>query len=185
MALTSSSMTPLGEPMPAFRLSDAEGLVLDSADLNGAPVLVAFICNHCPYVKHIATAFASLTREMMDQGLAVVAINSNDWHSHPDDSPEKMLLEVRQRDYSFPYLVDESQDVARAFNAACTPDFFLYDRQHRLAWRGQFDDSRPGNDKPVTGEDLRQACQAVLAGREPEGEQTPSVGCNIKWQADN
>ena len=182
MALTPSRMAPLGTPMPAFRLPDAEGQILDSTDLTGAPVLVAFICNHCPYVKHIAASFSALSRELIEQGLAVVAINSNDWHSHPADSPEKMLLEARQHDYAFPYLVDESQQVARAFDAACTPDFFLYDREHRLVWRGQFDGSRPGNDVPVTGEDLREACLAVLAGRKPTDEQTPSVGCNIKWK---
>lgn len=182
MARTASSMTPLGTPMPAFRLPGCEGQTLDSTDLENAPVLVAFICNHCPFVKHIAPAFAEFAREYMDRGLAVVAINSNDWDSHPDDSPEKMREEASRLDYRFPYLVDETQDVARAFDAACTPDFFLYDRGHRLAYRGQFDDSRPGNDKPITGADLRAAADAVLEGRRPDPDQTPSLGCNIKWR---
>ena len=185
MALTPSSMVRIGTPMPDFRLPDAEGRTLDSAELEGTPVLVAFICNHCPYVKHIAPVFSSLARELMEQGMAVVAINSNDFTRHPDDSPEKMLQEIRQRDYAFPYLVDETQEVAAAFHAACTPDFFVYDREHRLAYRGQFDDSSPGNDRPVTGEDLRDACLTVLAGGQPEGEQKPSMGCNIKWKPGN
>jgi peroxiredoxin len=176
-------MVELGTPMPGFRLPDTAGNPLDAADLDDSPVLVAFICNHCPYVKHIATAFSSFAREYMDRGLAVIAINSNDWNSHPEDSPEKMVEEARKRDYPFPYLLDESQEVARAFGAACTPDFFLYDRGHRLAYRGQFDDSRPGSDAAVTGADLRAACDAVLAGEAPSSEQTPSMGCNIKWRA--
>lgn len=183
MAQTPSTMVELGTPLPAFRLPDSGGRELDSAELNGNPVLVAFICNHCPFVKHIAPAFSALAREYMDRGLAVVAINSNDWSTHPEDSPEKMAEEVRQRDYPFPYLADASQEVARAFGAACTPDFFLYDRHHRLVYRGQFDDSRPGSDTPVTGTDLRAACDAVLAGDTPDPEaQKPSLGCNIKWR---
>lgn len=183
MALTPSSMAPLGSLMPAFRLPDARGPDFDSAELADTPVLIAFICNHCPYVKHIAPAFSALARELTSQGLAVVAINSNDWQSHPADSPEQMRTEILARDYVFPYLADERQDVARAFDAACTPDFFLYDKGHQLVWRGQFDGSRPGNDVPVTGEDLRRAALAVMAGRTPDGEQAPSVGCNIKWRA--
>lgn len=182
MTRTPSSMVALGSPLPGFRLPGCEGQTLDSADLENAPVLVAFICNHCPFVKQIAPAFAEFTREYMDRGLAVVAINSNDWDSHPDDSPDRMREEVRRHDYRFPYLMDETQDVARAFDATCTPDFFLYDRGHRLAYRGQFDDSRPGNDKPVTGADLRAAADAVLEGRQPDPDQTPSLGCNIKWR---
>ncbi|MBA3980829.1 MAG: thioredoxin family protein [Alcanivorax sp.] len=182
MALTPSTMVELGRPLPAFSLPDARGTRFDSADLADAPVLVAFICNHCPYVKHIATVFSALARELTEQGLAVVAINSNDWTRHPDDAPDKMRAEILARDYVFPYLADESQEVARAFEAACTPDFFLYDKSHRLVWRGQFDDSRPGNEIPVTGKDLRDAARAVLAGRTPDGEQHPSIGCNIKWR---
>ena len=184
MTRTPSSMVELGTPMPAFRLPDSSGRELDSAELDDNPVLVAFLCNHCPFVKHIAPAFSGFAREYMDRGLAVVAINSNDWTSHPEDSPEKMAEEVRQRDYSFPYLADETQDVARAFGAACTPDFFLYDRNHQLVYRGQFDDSRPGSDTPVTGTDLRTACDAVVAGHVPDPQaQKPSLGCNIKWRA--
>lgn len=182
MSLTPSNMIELGAPLPAFRLPDADGKDVDSADFAGRPVLVAFICNHCPFVKHIADAFADFTREYQAKGLAVVAINSNDFHAHPDDSPERMREEIDARGYTFHYLVDESQDVARAFEAACTPDFFLFDYEHRLAYRGQFDASRPSKETPVTGEDLRAAADAVLADRSPAAEQIPSMGCNIKWK---
>ena len=182
MSLTPSNMIALGSPLPAFRLPDAEGREIDSADFAGRPVLVAFICNHCPFVKHIADAFADFAREYQAKGLAVVAINSNDFHAHPDDSPERMREEIDARGYTFHYLVDESQDVARAFEAACTPDFFLFDHEHRLAYRGQFDASRPSKETPVTGEDLRAAADAVLADRAPATQQTPSMGCNIKWK---
>ncbi|KXS39390.1 MAG: hypothetical protein AWU55_372 [Halomonadaceae bacterium T82-2] len=182
MALTPSNMIDLGSPMPAFRLPDAEGEEVASDELAGQPVLVAFICNHCPFVKHIADAFSAFGREYQERGLAVVAINSNDFHSQPDDSPAKMCEEIRHREYTFPYLVDESQEVACAFGAACTPDFFLFDREHKLAYRGQFDDSRPSKDTPVTGKDLRAAADAVLAGRTPDENQVPAIGCNIKWK---
>ncbi len=182
MTQTPSTMVEPGTPMPAFRLPDSAGGELDSTELNGNAVLVAFICNHCPFVKHLAPAFSAFAREYMDRGLAVVAVNSNDWTTHPDDSPEQMVEEVRRQNYPFPYLADESQDVARAFGAACTPDFFLYNRDHRLAYRGQFDDSRPGSETPVNGADLRAACDAVLAGGAPDPDQQPSLGCNIKWR---
>ncbi|MCI0509696.1 AhpC/TSA family protein [Chromohalobacter marismortui] len=182
MSLTPSTMIELGSPLPAFRLPDADGKEVDSADFAGRPVLVAFICNHCPFVKHIADAFADFAREYQAKGLAVVAINSNDFHTHPDDRPERMREEVDARGYTFDYLVDESQDVARAFEAACTPDFFLFDHEHRLAYRGQFDASRPSKETPVTGDDLRAAADAVLADRAPAAQQTPSMGCNIKWK---
>lgn len=182
MSLTPSSMIDLGSPLPAFRLPDPEGKEVSSEEFSGKPLVVAFICNHCPFVQHVADGFATFARVYQEKGLAVVAINSNDFHSHPDDSPAKMLREARQRGYTFPYLVDESQDVARAFEAACTPDFFLFDREHRLAYRGQFDDSRPSKDTPVTGEDLRAAADAVLAGQAPDARQKPSMGCNIKWK---
>jgi len=182
MSLTPSTMIELGSPLPAFRLPDADGKEVDSADFAGRPILVAFICNHCPFVKHIADAFADFAREYQAKGLAVVAINSNDFHAHPDDSPEHMRAEVDARGYTFDYLVDESQDVARAFEAACTPDFFLFDHEHRLAYRGQFDASRPSKETPVTGEDLRAAADAVLADRAPSAQQIPSMGCNIKWK---
>ncbi|GHC33581.1 thioredoxin family protein [Aidingimonas halophila] len=182
MSLTPSQMTELGSPMPDFDLPDAQGGHVDSSRFEGQPILVAFICNHCPFVKHIADAFAEFAREYQSKGLAVVAINSNDFHNHPDDSPERMAEEAQARSYEFPYLVDESQEVARAFDAACTPDFFLFDYNHRLAYRGQFDDSRPSKDTPVTGQDLRDAADAILNGETPDSNQTPSMGCNIKWK---
>ncbi|MFY0992871.1 thioredoxin family protein [Halomonas sp. C05BenzN] len=182
MSLTPSNMPDLGSPMPAFRLADPAGKEVSSDDLRGRPILVAFLCNHCPFVKHVADAFADFAREYQARGLAVVAINSNDFHRHPADSPPRMIEESRSRGYDFPYLVDESQEVARAFDAACTPDFFLFDADHRLAYRGQFDDSRPSKDTPVTGADLRAAADAVLAGRAPDADQKPSMGCNIKWK---
>ena len=182
MALTPSGMVPLDTPMPAFSLYDPDGQLLESPSLAGKPVLIAFICNHCPYVKHIADAFSAFADAYQARGLAVLAINSNDYRQYPEDTPEKMREEAIRRHYTFPYLVDETQLVARAFMAACTPDFFLYDSNHKLAYRGQFDDSRPGNDRPVTGADLRAAADAVLAGQRPAADQTPSVGCNIKWR---
>jgi thiol-disulfide isomerase/thioredoxin len=148
-------------------------------------LLVAFLCNHCPFVKHIADAFADFAREYGERGLAVVAVMSNDVANHPGDRPEKMAEEARTRGYTFPYLYDETQEVAKAFRAACTPDFFLFDGDGRLAYRGQFDASRPGNDVPVTGEDLRAAADAVLEGASPDEDQVPSVGCNIKWTEGN
>ncbi|TFH85117.1 thioredoxin family protein [Billgrantia azerbaijanica] len=183
MSLTPSQMVDLGSPLPPFRLSDPDGQEVSSDDFADQPLLVVFMCNHCPFVKHVADALADFAREYQAKGLAVVGINSNDYASHPDDSPEKMREEIERRGYTFPYLVDETQDVARAFDAACTPDFFLFDHDHRLAYRGQFDDSRPSNDTPVTGADLRAAVDAVLAGKAPSAAQRPSMGCNIKWRA--
>ncbi|RTR05256.1 thioredoxin family protein [Halomonas nitroreducens] len=182
MSLTPSTMIDLGSPLPSFRLPDAEGHTVGSDDYPDQPLLVVFMCNHCPFVKHLADALADFTREYQAKGLAVIGINSNDFHAHPDDRPEKMVEEAEARGYTFPYLVDESQDVARAFEAACTPDFFLFDRDHRLAYRGQFDDSRPSQDTPVDGRDLRAAADAVLADRAPSPDQKPSMGCNIKWK---
>jgi thiol-disulfide isomerase/thioredoxin len=154
------------------------------ADFKPAPaLLVLFICNHCPYVKHIRSALADLAREYQRRGVAIVAISANDVQSHPDDSPEKMKEEARTAGYVFPYLYDESQSVAPAYRAACTPDIFLFDKNRRLAYRGQFDDSRPGNGRPVTGKDLRAALDAVLKGKPAPEPQIPSVGCNIKWKA--
>lgn len=183
MALTPSGMVPLGASMPAFSLYDPDGQLLESPSLAGKPVLVAFICNHCPYVQHIADGLSAFASDYQARGLAVIAINSNDYRQYPADAPEKMREEALRRHYTFPYLVDETQLVARAFMAACTPDFFLYDSDHRLAYRGQFDASRPGNDAPVTGTDLRAAADAVLAGTSPDPDQTPSLGCNIKWRS--
>ena len=185
MPETPSTMLPLGTVVPSFRLSDPHGKPVSSDQFKGAPaLLVAFICNHCPYVKHVRSAFAALASEYQARGVAVVAINSNDSSTYPDDSPEKMAEEIESAGYTFPYLVDESQSVAKAFQAACTPDFFLFDRNHRLVYRGQFDDSRPNNGKPATGADLRGALDAALAGRPVSIDQKPSVGCNIKWKAE-
>lgn len=182
MALTPSTMIPLGSPMPDFSLPDPADNPHDSHDLPAQPVLIAFICNHCPYVKHIAPALSEFAREYKEAGLSIVAINSNDFRNYPEDSPEKMREEIEKRTYVFPYLVDESQEMAKAFDAACTPDFFLFDKDRKLVYRGQFDDSRPGNPAPADGKDLRAAADAVLTGRLPDGEQKPSIGCNIKWK---
>ena len=183
MSLTPSTMLPLGTAAPDFRLPDPSGRAVARDDFAGAPaLLVAFLCNHCPYVKHIRDGFAAFARDYAARGLAIVAINANDVASHPEDAPPKMAEEAKRAGYVFPYLYDESQAVAKAYRAACTPDFFLFDRARRLAYRGQFDASRPGNRTPVTGRDLRAAADAVLAGRPVPGEQTPSIGCNIKWK---
>lgn len=183
MALTPSTMMPLNNPAPDFTLPDTTGNTVSLSDLQGAKaLLVAFICNHCPYVQHVRQGLAELGRDFQDKGAAVVAINSNDVTNYPDDSPARMAEEVRSAGYTFPYLFDESQEVAKAYRAACTPDFFLFDGEHKLVYRGQMDDSRPGNGKPVTGADLRAALDAVLAGRPVPAEQTASVGCNIKWK---
>jgi len=185
MALTPSTMLELGTPAPDFRLPDAtSGRTVARDDLADAPaLLVAFLCNHCPYVKHIREGLARFARDTEGHGLAMVAVSANDVSTHPDDAPEKMAEEAKAQGYVFPYLYDESQEVAKAYRAACTPDFFLFDRDRRLVYRGQFDDSRPGNDEPVTGKDLRAAVDAVLAGEPVPTEQRPSLGCNIKWKA--
>lgn len=182
VVLTPSLMVPLGTPAPGFALPDTGGRSVRLADFQGKPLLVAFLCNHCPYVKHIAPAFAKVARELQAMGVAVVGINSNDADAYPDDSPEAMKREVRARGYTFPYCFDATQQVARAYGAQCTPDLFLFDAQHRLAYRGQFDDARPGNGEPVTGADLLAAAQAVAAGRPAPADQKPSMGCNIKWR---
>jgi peroxiredoxin len=176
-------MVELGTSAPAFALPDTEGRTVRLGDFAGKPLLVMFICNHCPYVKHLAKDLAEATAKFMHKGVAVVAINSNDATRYPEDSPEAMRREVRDRGYRFPYLFDETQAVAKAYTAQCTPDFFLYDRDRRLVYRGQFDDSRPGNGKAITGLDLTLAVEAVLAGKPPVGVQNPSIGCNIKWKA--
>jgi peroxiredoxin len=186
MAKTPSTMTALGTPAPDFRLPDTTGKIVARDDFRDAPgLLVAFICNHCPYVKHIRQGLAAFAREYGKKGLAIVGINSNDVVAYPDDSPAKMAEEAKAAGYTFPYLFDESQAVAKAYAAACTPDFFLFDRDRKLVYRGQFDASRPGNGIPVTGEDLRAACDAVLAGKPVPAEQRPSIGCNIKWKRGN
>jgi peroxiredoxin len=186
MARTPSTMLALGTSAPGFRLPDFDGQVHSLEDHRASPaLLVVFICNHCPFVKHIRQEFAAFAREYAPRGLAVVAINSNDLEAYPQDGPDAMRQEAAELGYGFPYLVDTSQAVARAYRAACTPDFFLFDAQRRLVYRGQFDDSRPGNNKPVTGADLRAAVDATLAGRSPAEDQVPSLGCNIKWRKGN
>lgn len=181
-----SAMLPLGTTAPEFRLPDSDGKLFSLEDFAGAPaLLVVFICNHCPYVKHVQAKFTEIAKEYQAKGVAVIGINSNDAESYPDDSPEKMAEEIRNAGYTFPYVYDESQAVARAYRAACTPDFFLFNRDKRLAYRGQFDDSRPKNGLPVTGSDLRAALDAVLAGRVTPAPQKPSVGCSIKWKKQN
>jgi peroxiredoxin len=186
MALTPSTMAPLGTPAPGFGLPDTDGKLVSLADFATAPaLLVAFICNHCPYVKHVRDAFARLARDYQARGVAVVGISSNDAAAYPDDSPQKMKEEKAAAGYVFPYLYDETQEVAKAYRAACTPDFFVFDKARRLVYRGQMDASRPGNSRPNDGADLTAALDAVLAGKQPSAEQVPSIGCNIKWRPGN
>lgn len=186
MARTASTMLPLGTSAPAFSLMNVDGQMVSRDDFNEAPALVvAFICNHCPFVKHIAPAFAELAREYQAKGVGVVAINSNDVAGYPADSPEQMVREAEERGYTFPYLYDDTQQVAKAYAAACTPDFYLFDKDHKLVYRGQMDGSRPESGIPVTGKDLRAALDAVLAGKPAPADQKPSIGCNIKWKAGN
>lgn len=186
MARTPSTMAPLGTPAPPFALPDPEGTLHALDDFADAPaLLVIFLSNHCPFVKHLRTELAAFAREFGERGLAVVAIGSNDVERYPEDGPRMMAVEAREHGYTFPYLHDETQEVAKAYGAACTPDLFLYDGGRRLVYRGQFDGSRPGNDIPVTGADLRAAAEAVLAGNPVPGDQRPSLGCNIKWKPGN
>ena len=177
-------MTPLGSQMPSFSLLDpvSKKLVSDTDFSTEKPLVVFFICNHCPYVVHIAEGLAAFSRDYAGR-LEMVAINSNDADSYPDDSPEKMVEEVKKRGYVFSYLYDESQDVALSFGAACTPDIFVYDKSRKLVYRGQFDAARPGNDASITGESLRGAVEALLSGKSVAQQQIPSMGCNIKWKA--
>jgi peroxiredoxin len=185
MAAT-STMLALGTPAPAFALPDTDGNVVSLDDARGAPaLLVMFICNHCPFVKHVRPALAALAGEYAPRGVAIVGINANDAERHPADSPEAMRREKEAAGYTFPYLYDESQEVAKAYRAACTPDFFLFDADHTLVYRGQLDDSRPSNGVPVTGRDLRAALDAVLEGHPVAAEQAPSIGCGIKWKPGN
>ncbi len=180
-----SNMIALGSTAPDFVLTDPSGGAWALGKVAGdKPVLVAFICNHCPYVVHIAQAFADFAREYQDKGLAVVAISANDIASHPDDAPDKMGEFARRYDFTFPYLYDETQETAKAYGAVCTPDLFLFDAQKKLVYRGQFDDTRPGRGAP-TGADICAAADAVLAGRKPSSDQKPSVGCSIKWKPGN
>ncbi len=186
MAKTPSTMAPLGSPAPPFKLPDPSGRMVSIDDFKDAGgLLVMFICNHCPFVQHIRSGLAQFGKDYKERGLAVVAINSNDAKHYPEDSPAKMAEEIRKTGYTFPYLYDETQEVAKAYRAACTPDFFLYDRSRSLVYRGQFDDSRPENRIPVTGLDMRKAADLVLRGEPVPADQRASVGCNIKWKSGN
>jgi peroxiredoxin len=185
MALT-SKMAPLGSPAPDFALPTIDGREVALADFTDAPaLLVMFLCNHCPYVRHIESILGKVTREFMLRGLAVVGICSNDAASYPDDDAEHLAGQARRAGFDFPYLVDASQQVALAYRAACTPDFFLYDRERKLAYRGEFDDSRPRSGMPVTGEALEAAVEEVLAGKPVPEPHRPSIGCGIKWKPGN
>jgi len=186
MVKTASTMSRLGTQAHDFRLINVDGRTVSLSDFKDAKaLLVIFMCNHCPFVKHIAEGLTKLANDYMPRGVAIVGINSNDTSTHPEDSPEKMVQEVEQRGYPFPYLFDEDQSVAKAYRAACTPDFFLYDAKRTLVYRGQLDSSRPNSGIPVTGKDLRTALDAVLAGKQVDEDQAPSIGCNIKWKAGN
>ncbi|MCH1441594.1 MAG: thioredoxin family protein [Rubripirellula sp.] len=186
MVRTASTMLPLGTQAPAFSLPDTDGNTVDLSALAGSKaLLVIFMCNHCPYVKHVADQLKSLSDDYIPQGLTVVAISSNDADKYPDDSLEAMAVEKSERGYQFAYLFDESQEVAQSYAAACTPDFYLFDSGQKLVYRGQLDSSRPKSDIPVTGEDLRSAIDAVLNDQSPSEQQTPSIGCNIKWKEGN
>lgn len=183
---TPSTMLPLGTKAPDFRLPDFDGHEHALGDFAEAPVVVvAFICNHCPFVRHIRTALAQVGSDLQGKDVAVVGINSNDATTHPDDSPDAMRAEAKDAGYTFPYLVDEAQTVAKSYRAACTPDFFVFDADRKLSYRGQFDSSRPSNNEPVTGVDLVTAVDALLTGNPVPEPQRPSLGCNIKWKAGN
>lgn len=184
MARTPSNMLSLGTKLPSFRLPDTDGHIVDSSAkaFQGKPMLVMFICNHCPFVIHVQKQLAAIGQDYQNKGLSVVAINSNDAVAYPDDSPEKMKLEKVKAGYTFPYLFDETQEVAKAFDAACTPDFYLFNKSHELVYRGQLDNSRPSNQIPVDGRDLRAAIEATLSGESVPYQQKPSLGCNIKWK---
>ena len=186
MALTPSTMLELGTTAPDFTLKTPEGTSYTLSDQQlDKGLLVIFICNHCPYVLHIAAKLSEMIKTYQKQGITVVAINSNDYSAYPDDSPEKMRVLAQNFGFSFPYLVDENQSVAQLYRAACTPDLYLFDQERILVYRGQFDGARPGNDTPITGQDLSNAVDGLIAGKSISQEQTPSMGCNIKWKVGN
>jgi len=186
MVATNSTMLPLGSIAPAFKMPDVKGHHVALSDFPDAiGIVIVFMCNHCPYVKHIRTGLAQLAKEYLPRGISVIGINSNDVANYPADSPAKMAEEVKSAGYVFPYLYDETQEVAKAYHAACTPDLFVFDQNKALVYRGQFDDSRPGNGIPVSGNDLRRALDALLAGTAVSPHQKPSIGCNIKWKPGN
>ncbi len=183
MVKTASTMMPLGTRAPDFALEGIDGRTVTLEEFDGSPgLLVIFMCNHCPFVKHLAAGLTAFASEYLSRGLSIVGISSNDAEAYPDDSFERMVDEARLQGYPFPYLYDATQQVAQAYRAACTPDFFLFDARRELVYRGQFDASRPQNGLPVTGEDLRGAVDALLAGRPVSSDQRPSIGCNIKWK---
>lgn len=187
MALTASTMLPLGTKAPHFQLPDVvSGKTISLATFAGKKaLLVMFICKHCPFVKHVQVELAQLGKDYVSRDVGIVAISSNDVNKYPDDAPEQLKAIAQELYFTFPFCYDESQETAKAYTAACTPDFFLFDAAQRLVYRGQLDDSRPSNGKPVTGEDLRAALDAVLAGQSVNSEQKPSIGCNIKWKPGN
>jgi len=187
MALTSSTMLPLGTKAPAFSLTDVvSGKTISLDAFTGRPaLLVMFICTHCPYVRHVQNELAKLGRDYRDKNAGILAVSANDPVSHPDDAPDKLKAMAERLGFDFPYCFDETQEVAKAYTAACTPDLFLFDKDRKLVYRGQLDDSRPGNDKPNDGRDLRAALGAVLANRPVSSVQKPSLGCNIKWRNGN
>jgi peroxiredoxin len=184
MVKTASTMLPLGSQAPDLSLPNVDGTTVSLDDFVGKPgLLVIFMCNHCPFVVHLRSELAKFASEYQEKGLAIVGVNANDVATHPDDGPEKMVEEHASAGYTFPYLYDETQETAKAYHAACTPDFFLFDANQSLVYRGQFDDSRPESGLPINGADLRAACDAVLAGDPAPADQKPSIGCNIKWKA--
>lgn len=186
MARTPSNMIDLGTTAPSFSLPEpGTNSDVSLSDFSGKPVLIAFICNHCPYVIQIMDEFVKFAAEYQNKGLSVIAINANDVANYPDDSPEMMIEYGKSSGFTFPYLFDESQETAKQYQAACTPDFFLFDENHTLFYRGQFDSARPGNDDPVTGNDMRAACDALLQNNTLSSDQIPSLGCNIKWKEGN
>lgn len=186
MVKTASTMLPLGTKAPDFSLPDTNGKRVSLSEFADAPaILLIFMCNHCPYVKHVAEGLAQLAKDYQQRGVAVVGINSNDVDTYAEDSPAKMAEEVKLRGYTFPYLYDATQCIAKAYQAACTPDFYVFDRERKLVYRGQMDSSRPGSGEPVTGKDLRAALDAVLTGKPVSASQKPSLGCNIKWKPGN
>ncbi len=183
MVVANSTMLPLGIEAPDFSLPDTQGKTVSLEDFKDAPaLLVIFMCNHCPFVKHILTNLVELIKQYQAKGVAVVGINSNDVDSFSEDSPQMMRKIAKEKGFTFPYLFDEYQKVAKAYHAACTPDFFLFDKNRTLVYRGQMDDSRPGSNVPITGADLRAALDAVLEGSPVNPKQKPSMGCNIKWK---
>jgi len=187
MAATPSTMLPLGTKVPEFSLPNVvDGRTVSPEEFGGAAALVVmFICNHCPFVQHVMGELGALARDYAPQRVGCIAINSNDVSAYPDDAPERMRELARAEGWTFPFLYDETQEVAKAFRAACTPDFYVFDAERRLVYRGQLDDSRPGNDVPVTGRDMRVALDAIIAGSDVPRDQKPSIGCNIKWRLGN